>query len=72
MNFVFLMDPLETVVFEKDTSFILMLGASPRHSIYHLAPGGISLTPEGLTFDVEQVEQCLLVELVDQGRATRG
>lgn len=56
MNFVFLMDPLETVIFEKDTTFILMLGASEHHTIYYLAPGGISMTPEGMKFEVEQVE----------------
>ena len=44
MNFVFLMDPLETVVMEKDTSFILMLGAHQRgHSVHFLGDGGITL-----------------------------
>lgn len=43
MNFVFLMDPLETVVQEKDTSFILMLEAHQRgHSVYFLGDGGIT------------------------------
>lgn len=44
MNFVFLMDPLETVIMEKDTSFILMLGAHrKRHCVYYLPDGGIIL-----------------------------
>jgi len=44
MNFVFLMDPLETVKLEKDTSFILMLGAQRKgHRIYFLPQGGIFL-----------------------------
>ncbi len=44
MNFVFLMDPLETVIPDKDTSFILMLGAHRRgHSVYFVGDGGITL-----------------------------
>lgn len=44
MTFLFLMDPLETVVFEKDTSFILMLGAYTKgHAVHFLPEGGITL-----------------------------
>lgn len=44
MNFVYLMDPLETVVMEKDTTFILMLGAHNKgHSVYFLPEGGITV-----------------------------
>lgn len=44
MTFLFLMDPLETVIFEKDTTFILMLGAHNRgHAVYYLPEGGITL-----------------------------
>ena len=44
MTFLFLMDPLETVVFEKDTSFILMLGAhSKGHAVHFVPEGGITL-----------------------------
>lgn len=38
------MDPLETVVFEKDTSFILMLGAHNKgHAVHFVPEGGITL-----------------------------
>jgi glutathione synthase len=44
MKFVFLMDPLETVVMEKDTTFILMYGAHNRgHEVYFLGEGEMSL-----------------------------
>jgi glutathione synthase len=44
MKFIFLMDPLETVIFEKDTTFMLMLGAHRRgHKIYYVPKDGISL-----------------------------
>jgi len=48
MRFAFLMDPLETVNVEKDTSFILMVGAERRgHEVCYLPRGGISLCPRG-------------------------
>ncbi len=51
MNFVFVMDPLSTVVMEKDTSFILMLGAYRRgHAVYFVGDGGILLKDGGLQF----------------------
>ena len=50
MNFIFLMDPLETVKMEKDTSFILMLAAHRKgHRVYYLADGGITLK-DGMVF----------------------
>ncbi len=56
MKFVFLMDPLDSVVVEKDTSYILMLGAHRRgHEIYYLAPGNISLLEGSVRFRVERV-----------------
>lgn len=56
MNFVFLMDPLETVKIEKDTSFILMLGAHRRgHKVYFLAQGEMSLKDGRVFFDVLEV-----------------
>ena len=43
MNIVFLMDPLETVIPEKDTSLLLMVGAHNRgHRVFYLPKGGIS------------------------------
>ncbi|MCA9407594.1 MAG: glutathione synthase [Candidatus Omnitrophica bacterium] len=56
MNFVFLMDPLNTVVMEKDTSFIFMLEASRRnHKIYYLADGGILAKNGKIGFHVTEV-----------------
>ena len=56
MNIVFLMDPLESVIFEKDTSFILMLGAARRgHKTFYLPRNGISLHNNSLRFAVESV-----------------
>ena len=56
MNFVFLMDPLDQVKMEKDTSFILMLGAHKRgHQVFFLADGGISQTHEKSIFHVDHV-----------------
>lgn len=44
MKFIFLMDPLETVNYEKDTTLALMLGAKERgHDVYYLPVGGINL-----------------------------
>ncbi len=44
MKFLFLMDPLNTVKMEKDTSFILMLGACRKgHTVYYLPDGGVRL-----------------------------
>lgn len=51
MNFVFLMDPLSTVLMEKDTSFILMHGAHQRgHSVFFLPDGGMTFKNGKLNF----------------------
>ena len=56
MTFLFLMDPLETVIFEKDTSFILMLGAHTRgHAVYFLPEGGITVKNGKLLFHAVKV-----------------
>lgn len=56
MNILFLMDPLETVVFEKDTSLALMWGAQERgHRIFYLSNSGLSLTDHGVRFHVTEI-----------------
>ena len=56
MRFVFLMDPLETVIPEKDTTFFLMRCAQRRgHNIYYMAKDGISLDDGQAVFDVTHV-----------------
>ena len=50
------MDPLETVKIEKDTSFILMLGAYRRgHRVYYLPEGGMTLKDGKVYFRVVSV-----------------
>lgn len=57
MNILFLMDPLETVSFDKDTSLAIMWGAQKRgHHIFYLANGGLSLTEHGVRFRVTEIE----------------
>ena len=56
MKFLFLMDPLESVKFDKDTTFILMLGAHARgHEVYYLPKDGISLVESKVYFHVIKV-----------------
>ncbi|HBO96828.1 MAG TPA: glutathione synthase [Candidatus Omnitrophica bacterium] len=56
MNFIFLMDPLHTVIMEKDTSFILMLGAHRRgHKVFFLPDGGITRLNGKLHFHAVEV-----------------
>ncbi len=56
MKFVFLMDPLESVIFEKDTTLALMLGAKERgHMVYFLPTDGITLNNGQIVFHVTQV-----------------
>ncbi|MCR4337331.1 MAG: glutathione synthase [Candidatus Omnitrophica bacterium] len=44
MNFIFLMDPLESVMMEHDTSFIFMLESHRRgYKVFFLPEGGITL-----------------------------
>jgi glutathione synthase len=57
MKYLFLMDPLETVVFEKDTTLMLMLEAHARgHEVYYLPKEGISLVEGKLFFHVTKVK----------------
>ena len=56
MNFLFLMDPLETIIMEKDTSFILMLASYKRgHNVYFLPDGGIIHRDHQTAFEVKKV-----------------
>jgi glutathione synthase len=56
MKFLFLMDPLEGVIFEKDTTFMLMLGAHARgHEVYYLPKDGISLVEGKVYFHALKV-----------------
>ncbi|MCH2204965.1 MAG: glutathione synthase [Lentisphaerales bacterium] len=56
MNFLFLMDPLETVKVYSDTSFIFMLGAHEQgHKVFYLPSGGISLKKGLVHFKVTGV-----------------
>ena len=56
MNFVFLMDPLSTVVMDKDTSFILMLGSQRRgHNVYFLPAEGLTLLDGQVIFHATRV-----------------
>ncbi|MFA5060133.1 MAG: glutathione synthase [Candidatus Omnitrophota bacterium] len=56
MNFLFLMDPLETINVKKDTTFMLMLAAHKRgHAVYYLPDGGISLKNNLVYFRVLRV-----------------
>lgn len=57
MNYLFLMDPLETVKIDKDTTFIFMLEAHSRgYKTYYLPNGGISRKNGKLLFHVKRVE----------------
>jgi glutathione synthase len=56
MKFLFLMDPLESVIFEKDTTFMMMLGAHARgHEVFFLPEDGISLVEGKVYFHVTKV-----------------
>ncbi len=56
MKFLFLMDPLETVIFEKDTTFMMMLGAHRRgHEVFFLPEDGLSLIEGKISFHVTKV-----------------
>lgn len=57
MNIAFLMNPLESVIFEKDTSLALMWGAQKRgHRIFYLPNNGISMTENGVRCHVHEIE----------------
>ena len=56
MNFLFLMNPLESVQRLKDTTYAFMIGAVRRgHRVYYVPLDGVSLLDGGLQFDVEEV-----------------
>lgn len=62
MKFVFLMDPLETVHMEKDTTFMFMLEAHKRgHEVYYLPEDGISLHHGRLHFHTLKVKPQTIV-----------
>ncbi len=55
-NHLFLMDPLETVQFEKDTTYDLMRAAHElEHTVYYLPKNGISSQLGQLSFLVQEV-----------------
>lgn len=57
MNFLFLMDPLETVKVKSDTSYIFMLGAADKgHRVFYLPSGGISLKEGTVSFSCTEVK----------------
>lgn len=44
MRFVFVMDPVSTVIVDEDTSFALMLEAQARgHRVHHCLPSDVGL-----------------------------
>lgn len=56
MNYVFLMDPLQSVIVGKDTSLALMVGAHRKgHCVYFLPDGGIVRKDDKLQFHVLRV-----------------
>ncbi len=56
MTFLFLMDPLETVIKEKDTSFILMYESfSRQHRVHFVPDGGISIKNGKVEFNTTLV-----------------
>jgi len=76
MNFLFLMDPLATVLPHKDTSLALMVGACERgHKVYFLPDGGMTRKGQRTIFNVVSLipsfdaantfshqQQCVLTE----------
>ena len=62
MKFLFLMDPLETIDMEKDTTFILMLESHKRgHEVYYLPEDGLSLIEGKVFFHVIKVKPQAIV-----------
>lgn len=78
MNFVFLMDPLDTVNVHKDTSFAFMLGTHRRgHAVYHVKNPGVSLDGPRVLFDATRVtpvvrEDALPFDVGERVRLTGG
>lgn len=57
MNFLFLMDPLETVKMKSDTSYIFMVGAVDKgHRVFYLPSGGITLKGGAVSFSCTEVK----------------
>ena len=57
MKLLFLMDPLESVIYEKDTTFVLMKEAARRdHQVFFLPEGGITREEGGFRFHVKAVQ----------------
>lgn len=56
MNIVFLMDPLESIIPEKDTTYVLMLEAEARgHRIFYCDKYGLSKFEDKVRFHVQEV-----------------
>lgn len=56
MKFIFLMDPLESVKFDKDTTFILMVGAHNKgHEVFYVPKGGLTLKNGKVIFHTTKV-----------------
>lgn len=56
MKWLFLMDPLESIHFEKDTTYKLMCGASKQgFPVYYLPKGGIVLENQKVWFRAQHV-----------------
>ena len=56
MNYIFLMDPLESVHPEKDTTLALMVGAHRKgHKTFFLPDGGMVLENSSMQFNVREV-----------------
>ena len=56
MNYVFLMDPLENISAETDTTLALMVGAHRKgHKVYFLPDGGLVRNTGVLQFHVREV-----------------
>lgn len=56
MNFIFLMNPLETVNVKKDTTLMLMLASHQKgHRVYFLPQGGIVLKDNRVFFQTTEV-----------------
>ena len=51
MNFVFLMDPLETIISHKDTTLAFMHESYSRgHRVFYLSMNGMTWTEKGMMF----------------------
>lgn len=47
-SMAFIMDPLEDLILDHDTTYVIMAEAARRgHSVYHVSPSGVAYGPEG-------------------------